>query len=168
MAKKSWDKKYQSIKKDYPNLDLDDLSSTISDDDIFIKMLGDILKSERKISSPGKRPSLNRKDGLENLNKMLDRDFSDLPFSRSFRSLCGNRSVRGIHAKTGLSKSHVQRLLTGQDEPSLETMEKIAIAFKKHPSYFLEYRISNVLEYFYEFLMKNSETATVWYRKIFN
>jgi len=167
MAKKqSWDKRYQAIRKSYPNLDKADWNKAISDDDIFIKVIGDVLKSERKISTPGKRPGLTKSDGIERLNKILERDFSDLEFSASFRSLVAGRSVRAIHAKTGLSKSHVQRLLTGADNPSIETIEKIASAFKKHPSYFLEYRIFKVLECVNVFLIENPETATTWYKKV--
>jgi transcriptional regulator with XRE-family HTH domain len=167
MAKKqSWDKRYQSIKKSYPLIDDPDWNNAISDDDTFIKVLGDILKSERKISTPGKRPSLNKSDGIEKLNRILERDYSDSEFCIAFKNLVGQRSVRAINAKTGLSKSHVQRLLTGADDPSIETMEKIATAFRKHPSYFLEYRSFKVLQSINDFLIKNPETATTWYKKV--
>ena len=74
MAKKqSWDKRYQAIRKSYPNLDTADWNKAISDDDIFIKVIGDVLKSERKISTPGKRPGLTKSDGIERLNKILER-----------------------------------------------------------------------------------------------
>jgi DNA-binding phage protein len=129
-------------------------------------MLGDILKSERKVSTPGKRPSLTKSDGINRLNKILDRDYSSFEFQKAFKVVSNGRSIRSIHAKTGLSKSHVQRLLSGQDNPSIETLEKIARSFDKHPSYFLEYRIYKVLESFNNLMMQNPETATNWYKKI--
>jgi predicted DNA-binding transcriptional regulator AlpA len=167
MAKKpSWDKRYESIKESYPNIDSSDWSNVINDDEIFISLLGDVLKSERKVSTPGKRPGLNRSDGLEKLNKMLDRDYSDSEFPKSFKALVGSKSIRAVTAKTGLSKSHVQRLLTQNECPSIETLEKIAEGFKKHPSYFLEYRVYKVLESINFLLLKNPETATHWYRRV--
>lgn len=154
------------IRSSYPNIASVDWSSAIQDDDVFIKMLGDVLKSERKVSTPGKRPSLSKGDGINRLNKILDRDYSSFEFQKSFRAISNGKSIRSIHAKTGLSKSHVQRLLSGQDFPSIETMEKIANGFNKHPSYFLEYRICKVLESFNNLMLENPETATNWYKKI--
>jgi transcriptional regulator with XRE-family HTH domain len=167
MSKKtSWDKRYEKIKSMYPSIDGVDWSNAIEHDEVFIKMLGDVLKSERKVSTPGKRPSLTKTDGLERLNKILDRDYSSAEFDKAFKILASGRSVRSLNAKTGLSKSHIQRLLTGQDSPSIEVIEKIATAFNKHPSYFLEYRIYIVLDGFNSLMIKNPETATSWYKKI--
>jgi hypothetical protein len=128
--KKSWDKRYQIIKKNYPNMVDDAWVSSINTDDAFIKILGDVLKSERKVSTPGKRPGLSKSDGMERLNKLLERDFSDLDFTRAFKALTVGKSIRSITSKTGLSKSHIQRLLSGEDNPSIESMEKIANGFK--------------------------------------
>jgi len=164
--KDSWSKKYHQIQKSYPNLKSAMLTDGMVDEEIFIKIIGDVLKSERTVSTPGKRPGLSRADGIERLNKILERDFSDQEFAAAFRNLTNGRSVRSIHAKTGLSKSHVQRLLTGVDHPSIETLEKVAAAFKKHPAYFLEYRIFKVMEHLNVFLIDNPETATTWYKKI--
>ena len=164
--KKSWDKRYQIIKKNYPNINDDTWISSFDNDDTFIKILGDVLKSERRVSTPGKRPGLSKSDGMERLNKILERDFSDLDFTRAFKALTVGKSVRSITAKTGLSKSHVQRLLSGEDNPSIESMEKIADGFKKHPSYFLEYRIYKILASVNYILVNNPETATNLYSKI--
>lgn len=166
MSKKdAWAKKYEQIRKDYPNLQ-SSITDKMVDEEMFIKIIGDVLKSERTISTPGKRPGLSRSNGLERLDKVLERDFSDKEFSIAFRNLAAGKSVRAIHVKTGLSKSHVQRLLTGKDSPSIETMLKVASAFKKHPSYFLEYRIYKVMEQLNLFLFENPETATTWYKKV--
>jgi transcriptional regulator with XRE-family HTH domain len=167
MSKKtSWDKRYEKIKSIYPNIDVINWANIVEHDDIFVKMLGDVLKSERKVSTPGKRPGLSRSDGLEKLDKILDRDYSVMEFEKAFKALAGNRSVRSLNIKTGLSKSHIQRLLTGQDSPSVEAIEKIAYSFNKNPSYFLEYRIYTVLSAFNYLLIKNPEIATSWYKKM--
>jgi transcriptional regulator with XRE-family HTH domain len=164
--KEAWAKKYQQIAKTYPNINVNSLTGKMVDEDMFIKIIGDVLKSERTVSTPGKRPGLSRADGLERLNKILERDFSDQKFPSAFRNLTAGKSVRAIQSKTGLSKSHVQRLLAEIDHPSVETLEKASAAFNKHPSYFLEYRIFKIMEYVNSFLMDNPETATTWYKKI--
>jgi transcriptional regulator with XRE-family HTH domain len=60
----------------------------------------------------------------------------------------------------------VHRLLNGTVQPSLETMEKIAKAFRKDPSYFVEYRVAFVLISIDKYLSDSPETATVWYHKM--
>ena len=167
MSKKnSWEKRYKSIQSAHPNLLSVDWSNAIDNDDVFIKLIGDVLKSERKVSTPGKRPSLSRGDGIDRLNKILERDYANNQFPSAFRALASGRSVRSLHAKTGLSKSHIQRLLSGEDTPSIQSMEKIAESFNKHPSYFIEYRIFKILESFNYILLENPEIATNWYKKI--
>jgi hypothetical protein len=166
MSKKvSWEKRYKSIVDNYPQID-DIWFNSENSEDVFIKILGDVLKSERKTSTPGKRPALTKSEGMERIDKILDRDFSDLEFNKSFRLVTNGMSIRSITVKTGLSKSHVQRLLSGQDYPSIETIEKVCLGFKKHPSYFLEYRIYKVLEAVNSLLLDNPETATNWYKKL--
>jgi hypothetical protein len=44
-------------------------------------------------------------------------------------------------------------------------MEQIAKAYKKHPSYFLEYRIAKTLVVIDSLLHDSPETATAWYLK---
>ena len=162
--KPSWEKRYQIIKDSHPSVQSE--WGGLIDDDMFIKILGDVLKSERRTSTPGKRPGLSKNEGMEKINKLLDRDFSDLEFSKAFRTLSSGRSIRSITSVTGLSKSHIQRLLSGEDNPSIDSIEKIAKGFKKHPSYFLEYRIYKVLGMLNSVMADNPETATSWYLKM--
>jgi transcriptional regulator with XRE-family HTH domain len=167
MAKKiPWEDKYKRIISQYPEVvDVNWSSVMRQDSDVFARLLGDVLKSGSRGSKPGKRPSLDRGEALDRLAKVADEDFSEFDFQDTFRHLSQGLSVRGISAKTGLGKSYVQRLLQGQADPSFATMEQIAKAFKKHPSFFIEYRIAKTLVVIDSLLRDSPETATSWYLK---
>lgn len=167
MAKKvPWEEKYRRIVAQYPEVVHTNWSELLrNDSDIFAQLLGDVLKSGTRGSKPGKRPTLDRSEALERLAKVTDQDFSEFNFHETFRLMTKGYSVRGIAAKTGLGKSYVQRLLHGEAEPSFATMEQIANGFKKHPSFFLEYRIAKTLVVIDSLLHDSPETATAWYLK---
>ena len=167
MAKKiPWEEKHRRILAQYPEVNDVNWSTLLrNDSDIFARLLGDVLKSGSRGSKPGKRPALGRREALERLAKVGDEDFSEFGFTETFTYLAGEASVRGVAAKTGLGKSDVQRLLQGDAEPSYAVMEQIAEAYRKHPSFFLEYRIAHTLVVIDEFLHSSPETATSWYLK---
>lgn len=167
MAKKvPWEEKYKRIVSQYPEVTQTNWAALLrQESDIFARLLGDVLKSGSRGSKPGKRPTLDRAEALQRLAKVADEDFSDYEFHETFRLLTQGVSVRGVAAKTGLGKSYVQRLLQGDADPSFETMERIAKGFKKHPSFFLEYRIAKTLVVIDSLLHESPETATAWYLK---
>lgn len=103
---------------------------------------------------------------MERLAKVGDEDFSEFGFHETFTYLTRGTSIRGVAAKTGLGKSYIQRLLQGDADPSYAVMEQIAKAYKKHPSFFLEYRIAHTLVILDDFLRSSPETATSWYLKL--
>jgi len=167
MAKKiPWEEKYRRITSQYPEVvDVNWSDLLRQDSDIFARLLGDVLKSGSRGSRPGKRPTLDRAEALQRLARVSDEDFSEFDFHETFRYMTQGFSIRGIAAKTGLGKSYVQRLLQGDAHPSFETMEKIAHAFKKHPSFFIEYRIAKTIVVIDSLLRDSPETATAWYLK---
>lgn len=168
MAKKvPWEVKYKRIVKQYPEVHEVSWSKALREEnDIFARLLGDVLKSEGRGSKPGKRPQLDRAEALTRLAKLSGEDFSDTDFHTTFRNLTAGRSLSNIANKTGLGRSYVQRLINGTADPSFETMERIARAFKKNPSYFIEYRIATVIVIIDDMLTESPETATSWYLKL--
>lgn len=168
MAKKiPWEIKYKRIIKQYPNVREMSWSKALNEEgDIFARLLGDVLKSEGRGSKPGKRPQLDRAEALTRLAKLSGEDFSDVDFRSTFRNLTNGRSLSNIAHKTGLGRSYVQRLLNGTADPSFETMERIAEAFRKNPSYFIEYRIATVVVILHDMFVESPETATSWYLKL--
>lgn len=164
--KETWEERRTKIKAQFPSTDLISWGKALqNDNEVFALVLGDLIKAEGKRSRPGKRPSLSRPLAEAELLRLAGEDYSSAPFLRTFRALTFGRSVRGIANKTGLGQTTVQRLLHGA-EPSFSHMEKIAAAYKKHPSYFLEYRIAYVGMVIDGYLREHPETATVWYLKM--
>lgn len=167
MARAAWEKKLKNVKAQYPDILTEDWDALLrKDSDIFAKLLGDVLKFKGKKSVPGKRPNLTREEGEKRLAKMANEDFAEGQFKDAFRALTANRSIRSVANKTGLGKSYVQRLLSGDQSPSYAAIETIAKAYGKHPSYFLEYRVARVLVVIENLLSSSPETATSWYLKV--
>ena len=136
--KRSWQEKYDEILKRFPSIEGTDWGSSFRrDSDLFTTILSDLLKAEGRGSRPGKRPSLSKSEAVNQLARIAQSDFSDTDFYTTFTALVGNRSVRSVANKTGLGKSYVYQLLNKERVPSFSTMEKIAIGFKKDPSFFL-------------------------------
>jgi len=141
-----WQERVKLIHDVFPSTTQMDWRKAFNDIDLFGRILRDILKVDQ--TSPGRsgpRPVLDRKKATERLRQFMGADFSDAIFAQAFRELCGDKSVRGVAAKTGLEKTMVQNLLTGKRQPDVQIMEQVAESFKKDPSYFFEYRVAYVL-----------------------
>lgn len=160
-----WEENIRKIKETYPSVGSLDWSRAM-DSDAFAHVMGDLLKAEGKRSRPGKRPALSRPLAEAELAKLSGDSYAESDFKTAFRALTYGRSIRGIANKVGLQKDYVHRLLNGTSQPSFEAMEKIAQAYRKDPSYFLEYRIAYVLMVMDQYLTDSPETATVWYLRM--
>lgn len=167
MPSKPWEEKKKRIQEKHPealNVSWDRAIKT--DPDLFARIVSDVVKSSSGGSRPGKRPNLAKDEAYGVFSKMIGDDFADQPFQKAFKNLCGQISLRGVAAKTGLGHSYVGKLLNGQAEPTFETMEKIAVGFKKDPSYFLEYRVGYINSAISKYLEDAPETSVSWYLKM--
>lgn len=164
---KAWQERYNSLVGTFPSLNRTDWGSAFREDpDIFTALLADLVKVKNKQLNPGKkRPALSKREVLQELARLADADYSTLDFYQTFKILVGNRSIRSVSNRTGLGKSYVYQLLNKERTPSFETLEKIAKGFKKHPSYFLEWRVGFILYNLDKFLTASPEIAITWYNK---
>jgi len=163
-----WVKREADFRLSHPEVFERSWESILVDDDHdgLARLLGDMLKVKPNGVRVGKRPVLSRVDAEQRLAAISGDDFSDDPFLPTFRRLCEGRSLQNVASRTGLSRSHVQKLLAGSYEPSLVSLERIAEGFKRSPAFFLEYRVSVVAFLLHDFLVSNPELATVWYMKL--
>jgi transcriptional regulator with XRE-family HTH domain len=167
MATASWEEKEKRIKERHPDaLDVSWSRAMQVDPDLFARIVGDVVKSTASGARPGKRPSLEPNDAFAAYSKLAGQDFSDKDFHSSFRALTHGHSIRAVSRKTSLAPSYIFKLLNDKATPSYETMAKIASAFKKDPSYFLEYRVGFVLSTIDTFLCDSPETASAWFLKM--
>lgn len=162
-----WSRRSQVIKEVFPSTThLDWKAAFDRDIDLLGRVLRDILKVEQtEQGRPGPRPSLDYKEGTRRLRQILGEDYSMLPFSEALKILGGDRSVRHLATKCGVSHSHIQRLLAGGREPDMQTLEKVAKAFEKHPSFFLEYRLIYIARTIIDKLGDAPEATINIYRK---
>lgn len=166
--KMPWDKRLTEIQKMFPSTTRLDWSRVFhSDPTLMGRIISDMAKMEQESSGkPGKRPSLSSEDTAQYYRKYQNDDYSMFEFKDAFKVLKGNRSFRAMAHKCDLSHGMVQRLLNGTADPTPEIMEKVAKAFKKHPSYFLEYRVNYVTSMIFHMMMEYPETSVVQYNKL--
>lgn len=142
-----WPERMAIIYEEFPvtaRLDWD--KAFHNDIELFGRVLRDILKVDQTVPGrSGPRPVLNQAEALARLRQFQGVDFSELEFHEAFRSLTREASIRAIAHRTGLDRNMVHKLLTGSRQPDLYTMEAVAKAYKKAPSYFKEYRVAYVL-----------------------
>jgi len=152
--------------KEFPSIENFNWAQAIyRDTELFTTLLGDVIKATGDSSRPGKRPPLSRNEAIEKLNQVAAEDFTEYEFCDAFRGLCAGKSVRGVAAKTGLDRNMVHGLMTGSRTPSFQSMEIIAAAFSKDPSFFLEYRVGYILSVVSKFLYDSPETTSLWFEK---
>lgn len=116
------------------------------DPSVLGRLVADIQKLENASSGrPGKRPSVNPKDAAQYLRQYENDDYTILPFDQALQVIKGDRSNRHMANLCGVTNTMMFRLLNGEATPTVEVMEQVAKAFRKDPSYFVEYRIAFVL-----------------------
>lgn len=164
----AWSEKSKSIKKQFPSLSSLDWKQVFREDPtIFGRVVSDIQKLENASSGrPGKRPSVDPRDAAQFLRQYENDDYTVLNFVEAFRVMKGSLSVRALAKKCGLSDTMTQRLLSGKIEPTIESMVSIATAFRKHPSYFVEYRIFYILDSLGSMMEQSPESSVVPFMRL--
>lgn len=143
-----WKERYSIIREHFPVVDQIDWVKAFKDTDLYGRLWRDILRVDQaneENAGQGPRPALDPARARERLRQLMGEDYSYLPFQESFTILAGDRSVRHLASKVGLGRHLTWNLKNGISEPDLYTMEIVARAFGKDPSYFLEYRIAFVI-----------------------
>jgi hypothetical protein len=134
------------------------------DMNLFAEIMRDVLKADA--AEPGRsgpKPPVTMRDGANRLRQFIQEDFSMLSFTESFVVLIGVLSMTAVARKTGLSRAKCHRLSSGAELPSPWEMEQIAVAFKKEPGYFADYRTAVVLAAMQERFQAIPESSVKWY-----
>jgi len=165
--KMPWSKRTEMIHEHFPPTVHLDWVRAFNDVELFGRILRDILKVDQTPAGrSGPRPVLDRKVATERLRQFQRSDFSLLPFRETFVMLAEGKSQRGLAAKIGIERSMVQKLLAGTRDPDLYLIKLIALSFKKHPSFFVEYRAAYVLGALEMRMMNSPETTIDLYKKL--
>jgi DNA-binding phage protein len=167
-GKTAWSERADVIKKSFPSTALLDWYEVFRQDPTILgNILNDVIKlSQERSGKPGKRPSPDEKEAVSKFRRIQDDDYSNETFAQSFKALAANSSVRAVAVKVGVDKSLVHRLLNGQAIPSMDVIEKVAKAYGKHPSYFVEYRVAYIMAIMSHSLSYAPESSVVLYKRV--
>lgn len=159
----------KQIKEQFPSVEKLDWNEAFKQD---IGLMGAILRDVLKIDLStrpgvsGPRPGVDPEEGRARLRQLLGQDYTNLPFHEAFEVLAGGRSYTHLARKTGLSRSKVFRLAKNMEQPSVDELRQVAEAFKKHPSFFFEYRTYYVAAAMQQRMEHAPEASITAYRKI--
>lgn len=165
--KTPWKDRYALIVHHFPMAERIDWRKAFRDLDLYGRLLRDILENDQKTEArPGPRPSFDHGLARDRLRQFAGDDFTQLPFVQAFRVLAGNRSIRHLETKLDMTRGVVWKLKAGLKEPDLYTMERVAKAFHKDPSYFVEYRIAYIMGALGDQMEQAPEMTVDLYRRL--
>lgn len=162
-----WPDRVELIKKKFPDALDADWNVVLRDDDVFARLLKDILKVDQiEAGRSGPRPNLDFDRGIQTWKEMTGRDFSEQPFQPTFRLLTRMNSLSAVARKTTISRSRVHRLLQGEEHPTVEDMRLIAVGYGKKPAYFAEYRAEYIMAAMAARFAHDAEMTITLYTKL--
>lgn len=160
--KKNLDERISELKSKNPSLANIDWGRILREEpEVFNGLANGVSRIDRN-----RKSKLDNRTGTRRLHNFIQDDFSEKEFREAFKIICDKDTIRKTAEKIDISPAHVYNLKEGKAQPTLELMEVIAKAYGRKPEYFVEYRIINILASVDKFLLKNPETATVWFNKI--
>lgn len=178
-----WDQRLDLIRRKFPSAPLMGLADADAeaawkrafDHDVELvgRILRDVLKADQAVPGrPGPRPALNIPRAQPILDEWMGKDplgrpYTLLTFPEAFTLLIRGHVLRQVSRQTNISIGHLHRLLAGEREPTGEVMEKVASAFDKKPSYFLEYRIGTIAAAIIWKLSRTPEKTIPVYESLF-
>lgn len=160
--------KLAEAKRRFPSIERLDWERAFTQDPALMgAIIHDILKADAAEGTTGRRPHLGPEVATgPRLRQLLGEDHTTLSFDEAFSLLVGEMRLSTVAAKTGMSKTQVWRLLRGKTAPSADEMEKVAVAFRRHPSYFAEWRATWVLALLARRLERLPEATVGYYRRL--
>lgn len=170
-----WVERIADAKRAFPATDGLDWDRKFRDDPgLMAAVMHDILKADAydaAVSSGASwtgRPAMleANRDTEMRLRQFQGEDHTTLEFSEAFSVMVGQLRLSTVAHKVGISKTQVWRLLRAQVTPSPAEMEKIAVAFRRHPSYFAEWRAGWVLSLLARRLDGAPEATIGFYKRL--
>lgn len=165
--KAPWQDRVKLVHEVFPSYKRLDWYRAFDDISLFGRVLRDILKTDQ--AEPGRsgpRPNLDRDPALEKLREYMGSDYADVPFAQALKLISRGASLHGVARKTGVAYTTLQRHVTGERPVDMVTLERIALAYKKDPGFFVEYRVAYVLAALGDRMVISPETTVGLYRRI--
>jgi hypothetical protein len=141
-----WEERAELIREHFPAVTNPEWNAILRDPDVLARLLRDILKIDQiEPGRAGPRPGLDFDRGMQSWKEFTGQDYCELPFAQAFRLIAYGQSIRQIAHKTGVARSRVDRLLRGEDLPTIGDLRVIASAYNKKPAFFAEYRVEYII-----------------------
>lgn len=166
--KRIGERRMDMIRDEFPStVRLDWKKAFNNDRDLFARIWRDMVKlGQTQPGRPGPRPTLEFPEGMQEFRRLAAEDYSTLPFPQAFRVLSRGLSFTMIARKVGLDRNLVYRLQIGTKQPDVYALKQVAKAFKKDPSYFMEYRTHYIASAMLERLENAPEASVNLYRQL--
>ena len=123
---------------------LEYLTGALADPEVLGSVLNQLLKVDAAAEQPTARgvvrPEPEVSTGSRRLSVLLGERYQMRPFVEAFKQMTAGQSIRVVAETTGLSRSVVHRLLTGEDAPTTAHLVLIARAYGRPPEWWVEYR----------------------------
>lgn len=161
----SWKERYAIICEQFPSVDRINWVEAFNDLDLWGRIVKDLLEEDQKATDGVRRP-LDEVRASQRLRQLMGVDFAYLPFVETFKVLAGNRSVRNLARKIGLSTTMTFDLRSGARVPDAYALEQIAGAFNKDPSYFVEYRVAYIVQALADHMSLSPETTVDLFKRL--
>ncbi len=138
-----------------------------ADAELFGAIVRDMLRlgAERR-HTWGPRDMPDDDEGRASLRQWRGEDYSLFPFNDTFAVMTEGMSQRQLAHKLSLDRNMIRRLAAGKLDPDRWLLETIAKAFKKQPSFFMEYRLLYVANAMVDRMQKVPESSVSVYRKL--
>jgi hypothetical protein len=145
--------------------------------DVMHAILGDIYVHTKAhmetVKKTGRRPK-HVNGNLDELWDMLTPQYATEPFGPAVRELIGQQSLRQFAAKIPMHHYSLTRLMNGErnivnpNDPftSMKTLERIAIAGKVHPAYFIEWRTLYVMAVLNDMMQARPNVSITIFRQM--
>ncbi len=141
---------YERARQLYPSVNMGErewLAAFDRNPDIMWAIVGDVydaVKTEEEkaagLRRMGRRPARSASSMEEVYATVFPTVYSMDPFPEALVKLLNGRSQRAFAAKIPCNQGTVSRLLSGQLQPDLVMLERVAAAAKVPPYFFVEYR----------------------------
>jgi hypothetical protein len=128
----------------------------------LVKATVAVQEDQRRI---GRRPKPTS-GSIEDVRRVLEVRYSELPFRDALAELVNGRSIRAFAGKVPVHPVHLARLLSGERSPSLATMAALARAGRVQPEFFLEYRIGVVQQAMADAMRARPALSISGYRRV--
>jgi transcriptional regulator with XRE-family HTH domain len=167
---RDWDKIVQDVIDEIPEVDSINWAALFKEDPVILgELVNDIIKlgvSEK--GRPGKRSASSMEEIAEDLKKLTGEDYTVESAQKALNRLMlkKGKSLQGVANGSGFSKQTIHRLSSGETSFRVEHLIGVAKAFKKHPSFFKEYRIAYICSALGKLIEITDDSSIIIFEKL--